>query len=544
MTNKKFLIIFSLIAIAVVSFFVSSCDIKSPTEGLEVRLKGIERTTSINVQIIDAANGDQINQQVNVKFEGSNTGLVINDVNQQISSLSTTTGNVTFSLKDEIIPSENNPITLVLLFTSSGYINSSKQLTITKTGGSIFNVFLVSVTNTPNGVVTNVIKEGNTGSGGLSADLKVESGTEPNSNSGASITIPAGTQLLDENGNVLTGDVETRVTYFNPVTQSSLNSFPGGFDVTVEDNTGQQQDVQFVTAGFIAVDMTVNQVTVAGFSQNVTLTFDIPEGLNNPEFGEPVKVGDKIPLWSYDETNGKWKWEGDYTVPTRSLKNGKLQIVKNDVRHLSWWNLDWYYNMCYYGATIKLEGCFNILLAKLKRASDGGIISYYYIYPGDSELKFYRAPENLPVIVEFYEYIGYYQDGPKLDEVLIDDLCIQQTYTANVNVTGYREVTVNITGKCTKTDPPRVFYPQGIPLYYKIEGTYSWTYAGLIGSTPYSPGQIKLCLKEDTDYIFTAYIDGRWYYSSDYPDAPKRLEPGKNVYNFIVEDPEVGDFCN
>ncbi len=542
--SKLILAIFFIVAV-VSGIFISSCDIKSPTEGIEVRLKGLERTTVITVQIYDAASGNQVDQQVTVNFSGANANKVISSSNQPITSLTTNTGNIVFSLKDEIVPNLENPVSLVLLFTSNGYINSSKQITIFKTGGSSYDMFLTNVNNTPQGVVTNLVREGSTGSSGLTAPITISSGLEPNSNSGASISVPAGTQLLDVNGNVLTGNVETRVTYFNPLDQSSLNSFPGGFEVSVQNETGQQQDVQFITAGFVSIDMTVNGTSVEGFSQSATITFDIPDEVVNPETGQNVKAGDVIPLWSYDEDNGEWKWEGNYTVPARSARTGKMQIKKENVTHLSYWNLDWYSDMCYYGTTIRLIGCFDrTVIARIIRQSDNSQISYKYIYSSDPNFYFYRAPQGLPVRVEFYEYVNYWTDGQKVGEVSIDDLCVEQTLNVNIDVPGLREITINITGKCTQTDPPRVFYPQGIPLYYKVEGTYSWINAGNIGSSPFEPGQIKLCLKENTDYIFTAYIDGQWYYSSNYPDAPKRLEPGKTVYNFTIEDPDVGSFCN
>ena len=69
---------------------------------------------------------------------------------------------------------------------------------------------------------------------GADEDIIADSGVEPKTGASAKISIAKGTVLKDRNGNALSGEVKTRVTYFNPKDEQSLNSFPGGFAVDAD----------------------------------------------------------------------------------------------------------------------------------------------------------------------------------------------------------------------------------------------------------------------------------------------------------------------
>ena len=184
-----------------------------------------------------------------------------------------------------------------------------------------------------------------------------------------------GTTFKGKDGNVLTGEVKTRVTYFSPQEEQALNSFPWGFSV----NTGTERG-SFVTAGFTAIDMTVGGTKVKNFGSGIDLAIDVPSDLINPVTGSTIVPGDIIPLWSYDEDTGDWKKEGDVTVPNALAKNAKgksVYKVSTTISHLSYWNLDWFHDACYEGISINVTGgCFPYLKIKAKRAD--GQSAYFY----------------------------------------------------------------------------------------------------------------------------------------------------------------------
>lgn len=96
----------------------------------------------------------------------------------------------------------------------------------------------------------------------------------------------------------------------------------------------------------MAVDITDAQGRKAHLLSNGqgTMTIQTPAGLLNPETNLPVKDGDTIPVWSHSETTGLWQQE----LVGKFKQNAQGNFdVNYQVSHLSYWNLDWYYNqMC------------------------------------------------------------------------------------------------------------------------------------------------------------------------------------------------------
>lgn len=553
--NNKLIGIF-LFAVMGFTLLISSCDIKNPAEGLEVRIKNITRTTYITVKFVDAATGELVTSDVNINFTGDAKGKVITSSNTPVSSLTAKQGIASFSLADDLVPSAQSPIKLNLVCKSTGYLNSSKPLKVYESGTTNFQVVLTNTTNTPSGVVSQSQGFGSAnGSGGTASDINI-SVKENNTGANAAIKVPAGTQLLDGNGNPLTGDIETRLTYFNPIDESSTNAFPGGFSVDVKDSDGQMRNGGFVTAGFVAVDMTVGGTDVEGFSgSGLSIAMEIPQGTNNPEKGRDVQVGDVIPLWSYDEDAGEWKFEKNVTVETitapsagMSVMNGKMGITIEGISHLSYFNLDWfewYSSTCYQGATLRLRntagGCFSVTV-KVMDNTTGNPASYWSTHTfkgiGQDNIDIFNSVANRPVTIQVFDSFS----NVKLAEKIIDNLCEQGIVEIPFNQTtsSYQSVTINLTIKCdSQSDNPVGLSPDGFPLWArKITASGGWNGSWFeIGS--FQDGSLTSCLEIGAYYEFAVEYDGEYYYSLDYTD-PFLIDKAVINYN-IIDDSRICD---
>ena len=115
-------------------------------------------------------------------------------------------------------------------------------------------------------------------------------------------------------------------------------------------------DCAFISAGAFDIQLTSGNTpvkTIDGEGFKLTTVLD-PE-LINPETGNPVVEGDKIPLWSMDSETAVWKLEK--TAVIKKNANGQLYLSE-EINHLSHWNWDWFMNSCNLGVTIKWEGNF------------------------------------------------------------------------------------------------------------------------------------------------------------------------------------------
>lgn len=544
MNNKKLTI---LILSLFISLIITSCDVKSPIEGFEIIVKTKVRTTMVTVEIIDASTGNPIEGTVEINFSGKDASKVISDSNVPLTSITTSDGQILFAIQDDVDPSTNN-IQIVMACESDGYLATAQPIAITSSGINEYFISMVQFNNIPVGVETKEANFGNVGSSGTTNEIKLATDPEANTNTTAEIIIPSGTKFYNESGAELTGQVIGRVTYFNPEDAASLRSFPGGFSVSAKNEDGVMEEIEFITAGFTAIDFTVGGTPVESFSQAVTVGIEIPSGTINPATGNPLAPGDVVPMWSFNEVTGEWKWEKDLIVPVANVQSGVIKVSNKEVTHLSYWNLDWrYYGdpYCRIGTTFNLTGeCFDKYAVWLRRMDGKGVLmsngnrylkSYAaYVKGSDPKITFKNAPSDIPMIIEVRKYVGWYTIGDLITETTtLPHLCSTNPIDIPLpsSASQFTEVEVNVNVICNENDPVTNVLLDGFPLYMKGPNSFYYSYVGTINS-----GQINLCMELGKEYLFRVYYDGQYFYSKDYPEIPRIVTESK--YRFTAE------YCN
>lgn len=383
----------------------------------------------------------------------------------------------------------------------------------------------------------------------MNKDVYFTSGTEPLTGASASLSIPLGTLLLDKNGNSLTGNVTTRMTYFNPFEESSLRSFPGGFIVSVANSDGINENGYFTTAGFVAIDMSVNGTEVESFANDVSVQIDIPQGTQDDN-GNIIKSGDAVPLWSLDEDTGKWKYESDIEVP--ALSNSTLYKVKyGKVRHLSYYNLDYFgSDGCDYGAWMKVtssgDECFSIRY-KVYRLSDDRYLNYGYGTSNQPLMQFNYAPP-FPVYLMFYDYYDYQyhrsinqlQNITQIGYLEIQEPCNPGiTYNVELDPAPSPQrvsVQIDVSARCTNQEPPVNISIDGYEIWASFPNS---GYRFLVGEL--NKGKMTACLPWMERFHFLVYYKGRWHYSWTYNNGQPYLIDQTNVVFTILDNPDI---CN
>lgn len=534
--NKKLLVLFFLAGL--IAFLPISCDIKNPVEGITVRVKNIPRTTSVRVEFLDQNTKALVSTPITIKFGGRNKNDVISDVNNPITQMNVRDGIAYFAIKDDIVPTAENPVEVIIIVQSTQYLSTSSRVLITKTGSNSFFVNLLKPPVNPGipapaGITSNEQNFGNVATtSGTTTNIVATSGGTLKS----TLTVPAGTVLRDANGNSLSGTVTTQLTYFDATTRSAIPSFPGGFSV----NTNTSGNGGFVTAGFSAINMFVGNTAVESFSRPVNVQIQVNPNTINPTTGTTVRPGDQIPMWSYNESTGNWTFEGNYTLQSTIGPEGKqvLFVEKSDVTHLSYWNLDWFLNSCYQSSKIRfIGGCWNFLYWYIEYANGQGYIAYGSVTSNDPEIILLNSPSNLPVKISVFEtytdLLNYFYFGTASlvkGSLLIQNLCagVNQVFNVQVNTqTSGQVINLTVRGKC----PNGNILDQGT-LDIEIFKNGFWQHAGRIIN-----GQITLnCLQIGQTYNFRAYYNGQYYYR----------EQQITSANMLIEIPLPGDidFCN
>lgn len=525
MKTRK-LLIYQVAAIFLGSIMLTGACKKSPVDDVKLIIDFSMIKTQVGVTMLDAKTGEQIKTgNPNVKIEGRDKNLVM-DISGR-DNIKVVDGLASLTLRSAANPNTASPIRFTVIGKADGYLSTSQSLTVNEHGSYSVVLRLVKLDNLPPGVSGNI---GSTdivtaNNGAVLQEVTVTAPVVITTGTSASLTIREGTVITDANGNPLSGTINTTFVYFTNQDDEAMQSFPGGFNNTVIMNDGSEADVTFFTAGFIAITMTDNSgLSAKYFDPPLELYMEIPAETTNHE-DDLIEQGMEIPLWSYEESTGVWQQEPENAVVQQSSRG--VFYTMFEVDHLSWWNLDWFINSCYIGATVIINstGCSadNSVYLELRRENGQYLSSYYqWLSPGANQIDFMWVPQNTPAIL--YIKPDYFSEP--FASLFIDDLC-EGTYTIDVElITNLVPVHATFVGLCP--DNPNIeFRPSAYGWYRKANDW--WWHSAIVWN-----GEVTICLEQNTWYVFGTVFDGVWYDYDFYIDQT----------DYLFEMEMTDDFCD
>ena len=312
---------------------VFACKQINPFEGVDLTVNSNIYKAPILIEFVDAnSNSTTLPKDLTVTILGPNKDLVLTDQGGKDFKVA---GNLlSLVLAKNANPTENAPVEFTVSVKGTNYAPTNYTITIIDFSSSTYTVPLTNLSALPDGVKsvakTTSLTTGETIVIPASAD-KPEV---------AKITIAPGTQVLDENGAVINAtSVNSNIIQYGTGTEDAFNGFPNeGEANTVKFKDGTTDQASFITAGFVDIEMTAGGKSVKSFSKPLDMTLSIHPDLINPDTDELVKVGDQIPVFSYNRDKDEWTEEGDATI----TKDASGNLIANfKVSHLSSWTISW-----------------------------------------------------------------------------------------------------------------------------------------------------------------------------------------------------------
>lgn len=326
--------------VTVLSVLLYAC--KKPTDGIKVLIDSTSLFPAPT--LIKFANADSTSNNLPGSFAVSITGPGAKYV--QLSSGGTdfkvSGGLLSIALTKDALPSVTNPITFIVAANITGFAPVTESVTITKNELSVYSVKMLEYARAPIG--TTVLANISTAltAGALPATYALTTPKTTAMNEQATISFAAGTQMLDANGVALSGtQLISNIVQYGTGTDASIQAFPGGLTAPLaykNDNTQIVGGVNFVTAGMLQMNLEANGVPVKKFSKPVSVSIELNTNLVNFVTFATAQVGEKIPVWSMNETTGQWTNEADATIV---LDGNGRKAAQFSITHLSCWNLDW-----------------------------------------------------------------------------------------------------------------------------------------------------------------------------------------------------------
>lgn len=239
---------------------------------------------------------------------------------------------------------------------------------------------------------------------------------------GAVLTIPAGSKAVDpKTGAVVatTGALTVSTTKFSNSESNALAAFPGGFaasvtvpptaSFTVNPTAGSSGETgAFITGGFAQFNVTDSTgKALTEFDKPLALSIDLPKSSLGQD-GEPIVVGSKYPVWSFNDANGSWTFEKEGIVREKSPVDPSNFTVDFESNHLSSWNLDFYIpraRTC--RAVIRLDrGTDTRPLSAQVVGAPGQRFGHIVSNVRDSEITVFNVPTTLVGTVKVYDGVN------------------------------------------------------------------------------------------------------------------------------------------
>lgn len=324
--------------------------------------------------------------QIEDQDSGPNDAARFSSVNDDVSKVSYTAGANGIVFLDLVSSSDlikNDPLDVVFVGSASGYIASSKLGSYTASGQYAETIILTSKTaaaTTPTAyksVVGNATVSGGIATNDtdlvLTTDKRAAGAGQAAVKGTAKVRIPAGTQMSLADGTApAPGPITLETVYFDNDTDPAVTPADGALALFPGGLTGMQVSGQnpgsMASAGFAAIELrdSAGKLITKFNGQKVEVEMVIPDGTPYPsgstvgqdvDSNSVVSAGDTVPVWSYDEIKGRWTPQLDAqgaqqiaTVQTRTVGGQPELFVTFTSDHLSYFNLDFYFNTCASGA--------------------------------------------------------------------------------------------------------------------------------------------------------------------------------------------------
>lgn len=533
-------------------------DLDSITDGVVLNLNFDVFRTPVILNFVDASpSNTNPPSNLNVRITGPDQNRVYTTDGQRDITAQDGFMEISVDRQDPITP--DNPLQLTVVAEAPGYLKTVQNVTLYDTSFQFIPVNMVSLTNLPQGVSrTNGTFAVTTT--GASSNAAFATPLPNGKQERASVTVRSGTRVRDANGNELTGTVNVDMVHFDNRSEQSLNAFPGGLvaDNVIGPDGNPLDPLQFVSAGFIALDMNVGNREVKTFSRPVEVTVGINPNTINPETGMTVRPGDTIPVWSLNDDTGQWTYESETVIRMNPI--GQME-AEFEADHLSWWNLDWFYgNRCTWRepVTLNLQSNFEgdntpFAIARLVDDNTGARFGWprWVNLRNNTPMRLYNIPSDRTLRLQILNSANYYCQSVVYESAPFSTSC--QSHI-NIDVSNYQPnnnllVQAAVAGICEGENADIQVRPSAW-IYFRESGCNYWSYLSYIFRGGFYSNRLEL----GAFYDFRVYYGGQRYDFTDVPmqsttitveDYTLDIELDNGVAYFNIQNLRVPDqYCD
>jgi len=507
---------FNIIAIGSLVFFSTCSNLDGGFDEISWQMNFDLINTSWDVQFKDAASGELIGNNSEIRVEAYLTGpdesniLDLAGIRQE--RFYSTKGFLGLILHpNRVEPGENNPVQFTLHAKVDGYLPVHVPIETFNTGIHPVEIMLVSLDLAPIGVNVLHLED----AGKFVFGLLHDSITLYTPGNRLEVVIPQGIQMLDKNGEALSGNMDVTLALWDGMVESAVEALPGGPLALLDINDYKIAIKQPASQLFLLIKDQYGKEALT-FSENIRATFLLDPMVYNPEENRLIWPDDILPVYQLNKQNGSWSQES--IVNLEGFQNkilAKINLRKTGTFHFGWMDR----NYCQYPLNLEFTTLpeYNTFpysfRLKLYR-NVNGVFQYLYSFgvtgnaSESSQLRY--IPIGSELIMRFEPYLDCAQPYYKTpDAVLLTGECSEHPALQNdlipIPPGDIRELQVIfIDTKHNNTQ----YIPSLLAGYYKSTSLSCWHSALVYNGTTYlfnvNPGEIyELGINYKGEYHYT-----------------------------------------
>ena len=322
---KKILSLFSFMLFATV--LLNSC--RNPAYEMNVLFDAefIKYSVALSMR---GANGEALPNNISVTIEGDDAASIYDYTGTKAIKVAKVNADLavsTIGVTPKAIPVGSSEVNFNVIITAPGY--EPKNIPVEMVEGQFRQALDVTLLQSVKPTEASTV---------LNRDIALTNGSNPTQivlttptsatvQTSTTVTIPAGNKFFNAANQELTGStLALQVINFDASDPFSIDLFPAGTlnSKNVTDETGKLVEAFFVPAAFADVKMFLNGQRIRRFATPITISLQLDPNYIMAD-GEKVKVGDKLPVYSYHVEEGDFDYHVEGTVANDA--SGKLSVT-------------------------------------------------------------------------------------------------------------------------------------------------------------------------------------------------------------------------
>jgi len=437
-------------------------------------------TTTWDVQFIDAATGQSIGfnneDQVQVTVSGSDQKNILDLAGIRQPVFYSTKGVLALALHPErLSPEAQDPVKFVLHARHPGYFPAEIPVLTYKTGINPIKVYLVNRHQSPENVdILIPTMAGRLVDGRLTDSLTIYTSANM-----ASLQMSSGTEVLDNTGEKLDGNLTFSFSYWEGGTTNGIKTLPGG---QVASDASGNAGLIYLACGIFSGITDQNGKAASRISGKSSCTALISRTVYNPSTKTRLTAGESVPVWKMNPETGILESKGTTTLLAFQNKlMATFEIGSPGLFILGWING----NLCPSPLTMHPG-----ILPEYNEIPWAFTVNIFELF--ENELRFVRTteisgqsaencemrflPDNSELLFRFESYTGagysYYKNP---DPILLTGFCesgnpVDFDLLPNPNTAFKKIEVVFIDVEHNNTR----YHPKVFPGYYRKKGAEVW----------------------------------------------------------------------